>query len=376
MTEKYKVMVVFGTRPEAIKLIPVILKLKEYSEKIDTFVVVTAQHREMLDQPLKLFNIVPDRDLDIMRDKQSLFDITSKVIKGIEKVILEENPDLMLVQGDTTTTFVSALGSYYLKIPVGHVEAGLRTYNKFNPFPEEMNRSLTGRIADYHFAPTQRAKSALLKEGISEEKIWITGNTVIDALLMTVKKGYDFDDPSLRKVDFAAKKVITLTTHRRESFGSPMEETLKALVDIVNRNKDTEVVFPVHYNPNVRDAVKKVISSSNRIHLIDPLDYEPFVQLLNNSYIVLTDSGGIQEEAPSLGKPVLVLRETTERPEGIEAGTAKLVGTDKDRIIREAELLLNDPYEYDKMARAVNPYGDGKASDRIADIILEIGIKH
>lgn len=367
---KLKVMTIFGTRPEAIKFIPVILQLKKFPDSIDTRVVVTAQHREMLDQPLKLFNIEPDWDLDIMKENQSLFDITSLVIKGIENVLLSESPDLVLVQGDTTTTFVSALGAYYQQIPVGHVEAGLRTYNKFNPFPEEMNRSLTGRISDFHFAPTQKAKISLLREGIDEKKIWITGNTVIDLLLLTVKKDYQFNHQTLKNIDFSGKKVITLTTHRRESFGIQMENTLHALKDIVKRNPETEVVFPVHYNPNVRSAVDKIIKGTDRIHLIDPLDYEPFVQLLDRSYIILTDSGGIQEEAPSLGKPVLVLRETTERPEGIEAGTAKLVGTKREKIVRETELLLNDYNEYDKMAKAVNPYGDGKAAERIVSIII------
>jgi UDP-N-acetylglucosamine 2-epimerase (non-hydrolysing) len=368
---KCKVMVIFGTRPEAIKLIPVILRLKKFTESIETKVVITAQHRQMLDQPLKLFNIIPDKDLDIMKDNQSLFDITARVIKGIEEILKSDSPDLVLVQGDTTTTFVAALGAYYLKIPVGHVEAGLRTYNKFNPFPEEMNRTLTGRIADFHFAPTQKARIALVKEGIDEKRIWITGNTVIDLLLMTVKKDYEFEDIILKQIDFKSKKIITLTTHRRESFGIQMENTLEALKDIVERNPDTEVVFPVHYNPNVRAAVKKVVTGTDRIHLIDPLDYEPFVQLMDRSYIILTDSGGIQEEAPSLGKPVLVLRETTERPEGIDAGTAKLVGTDREKIIRETEQLLNNSDEYDKMAKAVNPYGDGKASERIVDLIIK-----
>ena len=369
-------MVIFGTRPEAIKLIPVILQLRKHSEIIDTKVVVTAQHREMLDQPLNLFGIKPDIDLDIMKAHQSLFDITAAVIKGIEDIILSETPDLILVQGDTTTTFVSALGAYYLKVPVGHVEAGLRTYNKYNPFPEEINRSLTGRIADFHFAPTQKAKSALMNEGIEENKVWITGNTVIDSLLMVVKKDYIFEHKVLQKINFAKKKIITLTTHRRESFGYQMENTMSALKDIVKKNKDTEVVFPVHYNPNVRAAVDKIITGTENIHLIDPLDYEPFVQLMNNSYIVLTDSGGVQEEAPSLGKPVLVLRETTERPEGISAGTAKLVGTDKDHIIRETELLLQNREEYNKMAKAINPYGDGKASERIVDIIIKSDLCH
>jgi len=371
MASKYKVMIIFGTRPEAIKLIPVILNLRKHSDKIETRIVVTAQHREMLDQPLDLFNIKPDLDLDIMKDKQSLFDITANVINGLENVFKSEAPDLILVQGDTTTTFVSSLGAYYMKIPVGHVEAGLRTYNKFNPFPEEMNRSLTGRIADFHFAPTQRARTALIEEGVNPECIWVTGNTVIDALLMTVSKEYTFSNETLEKIDFKRRKVITLTTHRRESFGSPMENTLLALKDIVERNPNTDVVFPVHYNPNVRDAVDKVISGTDRIYLVEPLDYEPFVHLMNKSYLILTDSGGIQEEAPSLGKPVLVLRETTERPEGIEAGTAKLIGTNRRCIVEETENLLKNRDEYDKMARALNPYGDGKAAERITKIIIE-----
>jgi UDP-N-acetylglucosamine 2-epimerase (non-hydrolysing) len=369
MNKKFKVITIFGTRPEAIKLIPVILQLQKFEDCIETKVIITAQHREMLDQPLNLFNIKPDVDLDIMKANQTLFDITSRVIKGIEGVLKEIEPDIVLVQGDTTTTFVSALGAYYLHIPVGHVEAGLRTYNKYNPFPEEINRALTGRIADFHFAPTDRARSALMKEGIPDDKIWVTGNTVIDLLLMTVRNDYRFINPELSKIDFENNKIITLTTHRRESFGEPMENTLLSLKTIIDRNPDVHIVFPVHYNPNVRKAVEKIIASDDRIHLIDPLEYEPFVQLMNKSYIILTDSGGIQEEAPSLGKPVLVLRETTERPEGVEAGTAKLVGTNTDNIIKETELLLNNQKEYDKMAKAVNPYGDGKASERIVDII-------
>jgi len=402
MMKMLKVMTVFGTRPEAIKLAPVIKELERYPDRVQSVVVVTAQHREMLDQVLGLFRIEPDYDLDIMRTDQSLFDVVLRAIDGLRPVLEEERPDILLVQGDTTTTFAAALTAFYLKIPVGHVEAGLRTFDKHRPFPEEMNRRLTSSLADLHFAPTSRARDNLLNEGVPQDKIHVTGNTVIDALLVTVKEDYIFDDPVLKGVDFDSRKVILVTAHRRESWctptfrqaqgprakvegsgveggkprrrsslrGKPLENICRAIRDLILSNKDVEVVFSVHLNPRVREVVKLILGDERRVHLLDPLDYEPFVQLMKRCYLILTDSGGIQEEAPSLGKPVLVMREVTERPEGLEAGTVKLVGTDAQRILEETNLLLRDSSEYNKMARAVNPYGDGRASERIVEVIL------
>ncbi|MDI6892693.1 MAG: UDP-N-acetylglucosamine 2-epimerase (non-hydrolyzing) [Actinomycetota bacterium] len=394
--EELKVMTVFGTRPEAIKLAPVIKELEKHPDRIQSVVVVTAQHREMLDQVLGLFGITPDYDLDIMRADQSLFDVVLRAIDGLKPVLEKERPDILLVQGDTTTTFAAALAAFYLKIPIGHVEAGLRTFDKHRPFPEEMNRRLTSSLADLHFAPTTRARENLLKEGVPREKVHVTGNTVIDALLAPplagLKEDYGFDDPVLKSVDFDSRKVILVTAHRRESWctptfrqaqgprakvegsevegGKPLENICRAIRDLISGNEDVEVVFSVHLNPRVREVVGRILGDERRVHLLDPLDYEPFVQLMKRCYLILTDSGGIQEEAPSLGKPVLVMREVTERPEGLEAGTVKLVGTDAQRILEETNLLLKDSNEYNKMAKAVNPYGDGRASERIVEIIL------
>ncbi|MEW6188861.1 MAG: UDP-N-acetylglucosamine 2-epimerase (non-hydrolyzing) [Actinomycetota bacterium] len=365
---KLKVMTVFGTRPEAIKLAPVIKELEKQPEKFQTVVVVTAQHREMLDQVLNLFEITPDYDLNIMQPEQELFDIATKSLAGLKPILEKEKPDILLVQGDTSTTFFVALTAFYLKIPIGHVEAGLRTKDKYHPFPEEINRRLTSHLADIHFAPTETAKKNLIVEGITPESIHVTGNTVIDALLATVKKEYSFDQPPLSEVDFS-KKVITVTAHRRESWGAPLNNICEAVKKIVETNPDVEVVFSVHLSPKVQEAAKKILGSSERVHLVAPLDYVPFVHLMNKSYLILTDSGGIQEEAPSLGKPVLVMREVTERPEAIEAGTAKLVGRSTDKIIAETSLLLNNKDEYQKMAQAKNPYGDGKASERIIELL-------
>ncbi|NLT20547.1 MAG: UDP-N-acetylglucosamine 2-epimerase (non-hydrolyzing) [Syntrophomonadaceae bacterium] len=363
-----KVLVVFGTRPEAIKMAPVIKELKKV-EDITTIVAVTAQHREMLDQVLKLFDIVPDHDLNLMREGQDLYSITTGVLEGMKEILDKEQPDMVLVHGDTTTTFAAALAAFYRRIPVGHVEAGLRTRNKYSPYPEEMNRSLAGRICELHFAPTDTARENLLAESTASFKIWVTGNTVIDALLDTIKPEYKFGQ-ELSQIDFS-RRIVLVTTHRRENWGNSMRNIYEALLDIVNEFPDVEVVFPVHKNPVVREVAEEMLQGRERFHLIEPLDYEPFAHLMNCCYMVMTDSGGLQEEAPSLGKPVLVLRDTTERPEAVEAGTVKLVGTNRDKIYQEAKRLLTDSREYEQMARAINPYGDGKAARRIAKIVTE-----
>jgi len=363
-----KVMVVFGTRPEAIKMAPVIRELREVKD-IDTVVVVTAQHREMLDQVLNLFAIQPDYDLNLMKEQQDLFNITTGVLNGMKEILEKEKPHLVLVHGDTTTTFAAALAAFYQRIPVGHVEAGLRTRNKYSPYPEEMNRTLAGRIAELHFAPTDTARDNLLAESTASFKIWVTGNTVIDALLETVQQDYTFG-PELNRINFD-RRLILVTTHRRENWGSGMRNIYQALIDIVNEFPDVEVVFPVHRNPVVRDVAEEMLGGRERFHLIEPLDYEPFANLMNRCYMVMTDSGGLQEEAPSLGKPVLVLRDTTERPEAVQAGTVKLVGTNQQKIYEAAKLLLTDKNEYEKMARAINPYGDGYAARRIVNVIKD-----
>lgn len=365
-----KVLAVFGTRPEAIKMAPLVKELGMHGERISCRVAVTAQHREMLDQVLKLFDITPDYDLDIMQPGQSLFDITSRALNGLKEVLAKDRPDLTLVHGDTTTTFAASLASFYLQVPVGHVEAGLRTGNKYSPFPEEMNRHLTGVLSDLHFAPTARSRQNLLAEGVRPENIYVTGNTVIDALLATVKKEYRFADPLLNSIDFSGKRVMLLTTHRRENLGGPMRGIYLALREILEQYPDVEIVFPVHKNPAVRSVVSEVMGGLDRVHLIEPLDYAPFMNLMQKCHMVLTDSGGIQEEAPSLGKPVLVLRDTTERPEAVDAGTVVLAGTGKEAVLREAGKLLDDPVHYRSMSEALNPYGDGKASRRIARFLL------
>jgi len=368
--KQIKVMTVFGTRPEAIKMAPVVLELAKYPEMITPIITVTAQHRDMLDQVLNLFHIKPDHDLDIMAQGQTLFDITCKAMQGLNAVLEQEKPDIVLVHGDTTTTFAGALAAYYHQTEVGHVEAGLRTHNKYSPFPEEMNRKLTGSLTDLHFAPTSTASDNLAEENIKGESVFVTGNTVIDALLKTVDENFVFENELLKSIDYKNKKVMLVTTHRRENLGEPMRHVYQALRDIVNEFADVEIVFPVHKNPKVREVVESELGGIDRVHLIDPLDYEPFANLLARSYLVLTDSGGIQEEAPALGKPVLVLRDTTERPEAIGAGTVKLIGTDKERVYSEAKLLLTDKTEYHKMSNACNPYGDGQASRRIVEAIL------
>lgn len=367
--DKLKVLSIFGTRPEAIKMAPVVKELERRPDSFESVVAVTAQHREMLDQVLDLFKIEPDYDLDIMKPCQDLFDITSRALLGLKPVLEDAKPDIILVQGDTTTTFIAALAAFYLKVQVGHVEAGLRSFDKHHPFPEEINRALTTVIADYHFPPTQTSKQNLLACGVPEERIYITGNTVIDALIQTIKPGYTFTQPDLKAVDFDNKRIILVTSHRRENWGEPLRQICRAIKEIAQKNPDTEVVFSVHLNPLVQQTAREILGGVERVHLIKPLDYEPFVQLIDKSYLILTDSGGIQEEAPSLGKPVLVLREVTERPEGVEAGTVRVVGRDMGKIVDAAQLLLGNAAEYNKMARAVNPYGDGHASQRIADIL-------
>lgn len=365
-----KILIVFGTRPEAIKMAPVI-KVLENSRQFKIITTITAQHRQMLDQVLKLFKILPHYDLNIMQNGQTLTDITSKVLQGLNEILEIEKPDLVLVQGDTSTTFASSLAAFYHQVPIGHVEAGLRSNNKYSPYPEEMNRKLTGCLTDIHFAPTRTAKEALLKEGIKPESIVVTGNTVIDALYHTVKEDFDFGNASLNTIDYRKRKVILVTSHRRENLGEPMRNIFTAIKEIVIANEDIEVVFPLHLNPKIRELAREILGGLHRVHLIDPLDYEPFTNLMNKCYLVLTDSGGIQEEAPALGKPVLVLRETSERPEAIQAGTVKLVGTNKDIIVNETNLLLRDLKEYRKMAKAVNPYGDGRAANRILQAVLK-----
>ncbi|GAA0757736.1 MULTISPECIES: UDP-N-acetylglucosamine 2-epimerase (non-hydrolyzing) [Clostridium] len=365
---KKKVITIFGTRPEAIKMAPLVKEL-EKREGIDSKVCVTAQHREMLDQVLDYFDIKPDFDLNIMKSKQTLTGITNKVLEGLEEIFIQEKPDMILVHGDTTTTFSGALAAFYQQIKVGHVEAGLRTFDKYFPFPEEMNRKLTGALADLHFAPTKGSKANLLREGVSENDIYITGNTVIDAMAHTVKDDYIFDNDILNEIDFKNKKIIMVTAHRRENWGEGIDNICEALNKIVDENKDVELIYLVHLNPVVKDVVYSKLGNKERVHLLPPLDTNETHNLMNKCFMVMTDSGGLQEEAPHLGKPVLVLRDVTERPEAVEYGTVKLVGTDINKIVTEANNLINNKDEYMKMSKAANPYGDGLASRRIADII-------
>jgi len=369
LMQKLKVLTVFGTRPEAIKMAPLIKKIEEY-EQIESIVCITAQHREMLDTVLELFKINPNYDLNIMKHGQSITDITVRVLKGMEDILTRERPDIVLVHGDTSTTFVGALAAFYQKIKVGHVEAGLRSGNIYSPYPEEMNRILTTNLASIHFAPTKGNYNNLIKEGIEPEKIFITGNTVIDALLSVVKDDYTFENSILNKMDYKNKKIIVMTCHRRENWGGPMEDIFMAVKGIVEENDNIEVIFPVHLNPNIHKLAKYIMGEQGNIHLIKPLEYEEFANLLNKAYLILTDSGGIQEEAPALGKPVLVMREETERPEAVEAGTVKIIGTEKENIKKEVNVLLNDLDEYNKMANSTNPYGDGTASEKIVDFLL------
>lgn len=365
---KIKIMTVFGTRPEAIKMAPLALELKA-NPNIDDIVCVTAQHREMLDQVLDIFNLKPDFDLNIMQSRQTLATITTKALEGLDGVIKEAKPDMILVHGDTSTTFVGALAAFYNQVPVGHVEAGLRTYDKYSPFPEEMNRKLTGQIAELHFSPTVNNKNNLLRENISEDNIFITGNTVIDALKTTVDKNYTLCD-SMKNVDFEGKRVILLTAHRRENLGIPLRNIFNAIRRIINDFPDVEVVYPMHMNPAVREPAREILGDLPRVRLIEPVDVRDLHNAMDRCFFVMTDSGGIQEEAPSLGKPVLVLRNETERPEAVAAGTVKIAGVDEENIYSLAHQLLTDENEYAKMSHAVNPYGDGFASKRTVEAIL------
>ena len=359
-----KIMLVFGTRPEAIKMCPLVKELQK-RENIKTLVCVTGQHRQMLDQVLNCFEVIPDFDLSIMKDKQTLFDVTINVLNGIKAILEKERPDVVLVHGDTSTTFATALACFYMQIPVGHVEAGLRTYNIFSPYPEEFNRQAVGIVTKYHFCPTELSRQNLLKEGKKEADIYITGNTAIDALKTTVRKEYTH--PVLEWA--RDSRLIMLTAHRRENLGEPLQHMFRAIKRIVDEIEDIKVIYPIHMNPVVRETANSILGDHDRIRIIEPLDVLDFHNFLANSYLILTDSGGIQEEAPSLGKPVLVMRDTTERPEGIQAGTLKLVGTDETKIYTEFKCLLTNRKEYEKMSMASNPYGDGFASKRIADIL-------
>lgn len=370
VVDKIKVLTVFGTRPEAIKMAPLIKEL-EKREIFNSVVCVTAQHREMLDQVLNLFEIVPDYDLNIMSKKQSLSTITCKALEGLEEVIQKEMPDIVLVHGDTTTTFAASLAAFYNKSKVGHIEAGLRTFDKYFPFPEEMNRRLTSNIADFHFAPTELNKNNLESENISADKIFVTGNTVIDAMKYTVKEDYKFRKEELNNIDYKNKKVIMVTAHRRENWGKGIDNICNAINKIVKDNEDVEVVYLVHLNPIVKDAVEKKLKGVNRVHLLEPLDTEETHNLMNKCYMIMTDSGGIQEEAPHLGKPVLVLRDITERQEAVEAGTVKLVGTYENKIVETAKELLNNINSYMNMSNLFNPYGDGTSSVKICNILME-----
>ncbi|MBR4574869.1 MAG: UDP-N-acetylglucosamine 2-epimerase (non-hydrolyzing) [Lachnospiraceae bacterium] len=359
-----RILVVFGTRPEAIKMCPLVLELKK-RPNIETIVCVTAQHRQMLDQVMNAFDVVPDFDLNIMKDRQDLFDITTNVINGIRPVLEKVNPDVVLVHGDTSTSFATALACFYLQIPVGHVEAGLRTYNLHSPFPEEFNRQGVGIISQYNFAPTKLAASNLIREGKSEDTIYVTGNTVIDAMRYTVRE--DYTHPEL---DWVGKdKLIFITAHRRENLGEPMHHMFRAIRRVLDEHQDCKAIYPIHMNPEVREAARQELAGCDRIHIIEPIDVIDCHNFESRSYLCLTDSGGIQEECPSYGVPVLVMRDTTERPEGIEAGTLKLVGTDEEKIYSSFKQLLEDDFEYEKMSNASNPYGDGHASERIADIL-------
>lgn len=362
-----KVMTIFGTRPEAIKMAPVVKALAEAPD-MDPIVTVTAQHRDMLDQVLRLFDITPDYDLNIMSPGQTLYDVTDRALLGLKSVLEEAKPDVVLVHGDTTTTFAGALASFYQEIPVGHVEAGLRTGNIYSPFHEEMNRKLTGSLATYHFAPTSSSESNLVKENINQDHLYVTGNTVIDALATTVREDYVFEEEAINALD-STKRIVLVTTHRRENLGEPMRHVYGAIRQLVEEFEDIQIVFPVHKNPKVRQVVQEELGTVERVTLIDPLDYEPFANLMAKSYLILTDSGGIQEEAPALGKPVLVLRDTTERPEAVTAGTVRLVGTDKDAVHDAAYELLHDEDAYKIMSNSVNPYGDGQASRRIVEAL-------
>lgn len=376
MKSRKRVLVVFGTRPEAIKMAPVVRELRKYPEEIETRVCVTAQHREMVDQVSQLFDICPDYDLNIMQQDQSLSQITANVLSRFESVVIKEKPDWILVQGDTTTVMAAALVAFYHRVKLGHVEAGLRTWDKFQPYPEEINRKIAGSISDLHFAPTETARNNLLREGVADASIRVTGNTGIDALHWVASRPMPSEVYSLLRGlglngNGISPRVILVTAHRRENFGEPLENICNALKDIATKRSDVRIIYPVHLNPNVRRVVYKVLSGVPNVTLLDPLDYFPMVQLMKHAYMVLTDSGGLQEEAPGLGKPVLVLREATERPEGVEAGTARVIGTDRVRVAEEIVELLDNAEKYGRMAQAINPYGDGNAAERIVAALME-----
>jgi len=367
---KTKIAIIFGTRPETIKMFPIISEIKKYPHLIDCRIIVSGQHREMLDQMLEIFQVNSDYDLDIMEQGQSLSDITNNCLLGIEKILIKERPSMVLVQGDTTTTFAGALAAFYQKIKIGHVEAGLRTNNKYYPFPEEVNRHLTSVLTDLHFAPTTQSYENLLSEGVKKEDIFISGNTVIDSLLLMIKENYTFRESQLKDKKIFEKKIILVTIHRRENWGKPLKETCQAINKIIDEHSDISVIFPLHKNPEIRRNVQEILQNKKNILLLDTLNYDDMVNLMSKSYIILTDSGGIQEEAPSLGKPVLVLRDETERPEAVKAGVVKLIGTNGKRICSEVDLLLNRREKYMEMSKSINPYGDGKASERIVKKIL------
>lgn len=368
--KKIKVMTIFGTRPEAIKMAPLVKEL-EKNENIESIVCVTAQHRQMLDQVLEIFDIKPDYDLNIMKDRQTLISITTRGLEGLDGVMKEAQPDLVLVHGDTSTTFVGSLAAFYNQIAIGHVEAGLRTFDKYSPFPEEVNRRLTGVMADMHFAPTERNRENLLRENVSDDTIYITGNTVIDALKTTVRDNYEFKDTALAEMNWDIKKVIVMTAHRRENLGEPLKNICRAVKRIVEDFQDVEVVYPVHMNPAVREVAYSILGDMDRVKLIEPVSADELHNAISRGYMVMTDSGGLQEEAPSLGKPVLVMRTETERPEAVDAGTVKIAGVDEDVIYNMAKELICDKKEYNAMAKAVNPYGDGFASKKIVEAIVE-----
>lgn len=369
--KKIKVMTIFGTRPEAIKMAPLVKELEKHMDEIESIVCVTAQHRQMLDQVLEIFHIKPDYDLNIMQERQTLVGIVTHALEGLDAVMKEVKPDLVLVHGDTSTTFVGSLAAFYNQIAVGHVEAGLRTYDKYSPFPEEVNRRITGVIADMHFAPTERNRQNLLKENTDDATIYVTGNTVIDALKTTVRKDYVFKDETLRAMNWDTKKVIVMTAHRRENLGQPLRNICSAVRELVEEFEDIEVVYPMHMNPAVREVAEEILGDLDRVKLIEPVNADELHNAIQRGYLVLTDSGGLQEEAPSLGKPVLVLRNETERPEAVDAGTVKIAGVQKEDILSMARDLLCDQDAYNRMARAVNPYGDGFASSRIVQAIIE-----
>lgn len=367
---KVKIIIIFGTRPETIKIFPIISEMNKYPYLLDCKIIVSGQHREMLDQMLEIFRIKPDYDLNIMKRGQSLSNITKNSLLGIEKILKKEKPSMVLVQGDTTTSFAGALAAFYQKIKIGHIEAGLRTNNKYYPFPEEINRHLTSVLADLHFAPTRQSSKNILSEGVKREDIFISGNTVIDSLFLMIKENYIFREPLLKNKKIFEKRIILVTMHRRENWGEPLRKTCRAINKIIDQRPDASVIFPLHKNPEIRKKVMEILQNKKDILLLDSLDYDDMINLMSKSYIILTDSGGIQEEGPSLGKPVLVLRDETERPEAVEAGVAKLIGTKEERVYREVVTLLDSRDKYREMSKNINPYGDGKASERIVKKIL------